>query len=288
MQMMRWLSILGVGALLTLPAAPLGLRHDADVAKHDALYRTPAFRAVGRILVGSDHKGTGTLIRSDCVLTAGHVADLMVGGTERGFVELNGKKIPVRSVAIHPSHKTVEAIRAGADYKKEVDLALLFLDKPVTGIKPIPLHRGRSEKGKEFVAVGSGSYGVGVDLLLPNKVQMRWSAGTNVIDTVGKDCTQFGMPETALMADFDSPQKAGLSRMGSSKPLALEVCGSGGDSGGPWLLKKGEGWELAGAYSATSINSTADFLTDGVYGSTMSAVRISEYVNWIEAELKRG
>ena len=167
--MRMWITLIA-GAGIALPAAPLGLRHDADVAKHDELYATPAFRAVARIYAGEAHKGTGTLIRSDCVLTAGHVADLMVGGDQRGYVELGGQKIPVRSVAIHPDHKTVEAIRAGADFTKEVDLALLFLEKPVTDIAPIPLYRGKEEKGREFVAVGSGSYGVGVDLLLPDKM----------------------------------------------------------------------------------------------------------------------
>jgi hypothetical protein len=100
------------------------------------------FQAVGRVNIsGFKTKGncTGTLVRPDVVLTAGHCTAttfaskrVFVAGWRRGeFVAASGMKREER----HPAYGL------GGTHNPRFDVGLLFLENPITEVAPIPVSR---------------------------------------------------------------------------------------------------------------------------------------------------
>jgi hypothetical protein len=108
-------------------------------------------------------------------------------------------------------------------------------------------------------------------------------AGENTIDSISGPLLN-GNP-TDLMADFDSPLNPELSVMGDSKPLPLEYCFSGGDSGGGLFREKGGKWELIGICHRSTM--TVELLVKyGYYGEIMRWTRVSAFRDWIDKTRK--
>ncbi len=244
--------------LASAVASAIVIRHDvpdsAYLAQDSAL---PA-------LVDLAHEGHGVLVAPQWVLTAAHstqwhpVTEVMI----------NGECLKVERVFLHPGYKQLPEGLAAKDPEGAIeflagldDIALIKLAKPVEGVKPVALYRGKDELGKTVVLFGKGATGNGETGQVNGANRTRLRSAQNVIAAV---------EQRALVYTFDSG-KAGL---------PLEGMLGNGDSGGPVLLEADGNWELAGL-ARGRLSTTAS----GFYGQQSHQIRISYYVPWIDATM---
>ncbi len=220
-------------------------RHDATPAAVLAL--GAKFPAVGRVRPD----GSATLIAPTWVLTAAHVGAIIKADST---VEFEGKRYAVKRVVLHPRGS---ADPARPNQPPEVDLALLELATPVTGIAPLALYRSTGEQDQALAIVGYGDFAAAGAPLVRTDGQRR--AVMNAVADAGPK---------RLFFPFDAPP--------SGEPL--EGMGAPGDSGGPALIKVGAGWQVAGVSSGAQGE-------PGAYGSTDIYVRVSSHLDWIDATL---
>jgi len=193
-----------------LLASTIVIRHDKPDT--DYLVSRGKYPAAARVC----NMAEGTLVGPRHVLTAAHVVDYM--NPFHAFVHLGGKRYEVSKALYHPLAKT-------NNFRKRIDLAILVLAKPVTGINPIPIYPLSDETGQIATLFGSGTTGNG--RTGESKYDRLARAAQNRIDEVS---SQF------LKVTFDPPGKG----------LPTEGVTGNGDSGGPaYLTLKGKTY-LAG------------------------------------------
>ncbi len=105
------------------------------------------FTAVGRVnTAGFKTKGScsGTLIRPDVVLTAGHCTNETEGPTTQVFVAgwRRGDYVAARGFSKQRKHP---AYRVNGKHDPRFDVGLLFLETPITDVDPIPLAQDRAD-----------------------------------------------------------------------------------------------------------------------------------------------
>jgi Trypsin/PEP-CTERM motif len=283
-------SLLLAGLLLvSLFASAHGgtIRHDRDDSLYLSLAADPAFDPVGKFTwnePGYSYLASGTLIRNDWVLTAGHV----VGGTDGLGAGVSNLKFKVGGTTYtadqwipQPQWATSnESLTAGWD------IGLVHLATDVSGIVPAELFLPEygSELGLVGTEVGFGDTGTGLTGY-DNTTAGTKRAGQNILDVVGTAETS-GTPNhvfnnNRLMAvDFDNPGGGGYltNPYGSGTPLNLEYLVAPGDSGGGLFLDVEGEMKLAGV---TSYISSVDFNTNCDYGDLAGFIRVSQFVDWI-------
>jgi hypothetical protein len=243
------------------------IRHDVDIDQYREIGRRPEFNSVGRYSPTPDSQdyAAGVLISRRWILTAAHFPnDTSVWRFGSSFYRT--KRI-VRHPRLEPG--ATEAQWTGWD------LALVELDRPVVDVKPAIRHRGRGEVGAVVTKIGYGYVGDGLKGLRSPAVQDRLG-GENVIDAAGGtvDLRQFGTD--VLVFDFDSPMDEKNNRFGSAQPLAHEIGGSKGDSGGGVFMRHGGEWQLVGIVSG-ALNRHIK------YGSMAALARVSSANEWIDS-----
>jgi hypothetical protein len=230
--------------LLVHAGSPVVRRHDStDEATRALADRFPA-------TVGFGSMGSGTLIASRWVLTAGHVGRGLSPFSPVATV--GGHEVRVRQVIPHPD--------SASDGRRPppVDLALVELARAVTDVAPVGLYRGSDEAGQVAFIAGYGDHGPSRQRLAPSDGACR--AVTNIVDSAR---------EGRLFIDFDAPPEG----------TELEGVGGPGDSGGPLYLETDAGVLVAG------VSSGAMGGAPGSYGVTDVYVRVSELVAWIEGTI---
>ena len=233
-------------SVLSLPRAmAVALRHDKDITEAERI--GVPFEAAGRVLP----EGGCTLIAPTWVITAAHVATSLPTGA---YVQFGERKFLVKRSIIHP-----EGI-APRGQPPEVDLALLELAEPVTGIMQVELNRAREEAGQTLYIVGYGDFGDPLSGFRHTDGKRR--AVTNVVADVG--------PRRIFMV-FNKPPKG----------TNFEGVGGPGDSGGPTLLARRGSVFLVGVSSA-SMNGRP-----GQHGVTDVYTRVSSYADWIDQAMGR-
>ena len=155
------------------------------------------------------------------------------------------------------------------------DLALVELDRPVVDVQPAIRYRGREEVGAVVRKIGYGYVGDGLNGLQSPAVQERLG-GENVIDAAGGTVESRRFGTDVLVFDFDSPVDGASNRFGSSEPLAQEIGGSKGDSGGGVFMQHGGQWQLVGIVSG-ALNRHIR------YGSRAAVARVSSANAWIDS-----
>ena len=235
-------SSLVVAPFLSRPMPPIVRRADRADSAYVALARQfPCVGAIGTL-------GDGTLVAPRWIVTAAHVAR----GAQRRLspvtVRIGSRDYAVTAVFIHP---------AWTDLGRH-DIALLQLAEPVKGVAPAHLFDRSDEAGAIAYLVGNGKTGVGATRARIDDGQFR--AATSRIDS-----TDAG----AIFFSFDAPPGG----------TELEGAPSGGDSGGPALLREGSLVYVAGI-------SSAGF--DGIagpasYGALDVYTRVSTHRAWADS-----
>ena len=221
--------------------------------QNDAAYLALAKKYPEVCKVGA-RGGDGTLISSQFVITAAHVAEGMWqrhGKNLKVFFEGQPEGIAVEQVFLHPDFEPMG----------EHDVALIKLSSPV-GLRPAELYNQVDEKGKEIVIVGHGDFKTGMEITWKTDGKRR--AATNRIDEV---------TPSQIIYRFDAP--------GSPEVTDLEGTAGRGDSGGPAFILKGERKFVAGISSAGLSGKNGP----GTYGAIEHYTRVSAHLAWIEEVL---
>ena len=255
--------VMGVllGLSVTGTAAQAGtIRHDRSDQLYLDLAQEPQYQPVGMITIG-EYLGSGTLVAGRWVLTAAHVVE---DGTASQFnFDLGGQTYGATQIIVHPEWN--------GDLTESGDLAMVKLDRVVTGVSPATLYTGRAEVDKVTTVVGFGRTGTGLtgDVLEAGTKR----AGQNLIGGLGD---VVGYSTKSILADFDDPDPFAT---GLGICLDLEYCTAPGDSGGGWFIQDNNQHLLVGV---TSYGFSQDGLTDSDYNDAMGATRVSDYLGWIQ------
>jgi hypothetical protein len=204
---------------------------------------TTSYPAVGLIGADGQDYGSGVLIASQYVLTAGHCA---VGLADTsGEFTVGDKTYHTDKVFLHPSFN---GDLLGSDVAN--DLAIFRLDEPVVGIAPLPINRVAPHVGQTLTLVGFGGSGTG-DTGGDGSYGTK-RVGTTPIDRVSSKLIRW---------NFDNNDES------NTAP---------GDSGGPAFLT------VNGVQYIAGITSGGDSQTSGI-GDHSFDTRVDAYATWIDA-----
>ena len=268
--MNRWLFLLL--AALPFAAGAIVIRDDVE----DGRYRID--RSDFPALADMPGEGHGVLIAPRWVLTAAHAAPMEGMGAT---IAINGNAYGVERVFLHPGYRRMpealgkEAMATGSPSRIHAflaasdDIALIKLAAPVTDATPVALYRGSAEVTQVAVLIGKGATGSGAVGQLPDaphRTSLRRAHNTIT-----------GGNQRYLWYRFDPPPQG----------LPLEGVLGSGDSGGPLVVNDHGTWQLVGLGSwITAVPEHA--LEAGFYGQMVHNVRVSRYVDWIEAVMRQG
>jgi hypothetical protein len=271
------------------------IRDDVEDSFYTSLAQQSVFDCVGFLTWNVDSSAyiaSGTLIAPDWVLTAGHV----VGGTDEFGAGVSGMTFGIGPADHGAGIAATEWIpygawsQSGGDLWAGVDLGLVRLSQPLTGVTPARMDFSTPLLGLLGTSVGYGRSGTGLTGMSSGPGTKR--AGQNVIDARGGDLTTMGsgtlldldgISPTVLFYDFDKPGDLVLSSMGSEVPVALEYLIGSGDSGGALFIDVGGVSKLVGVNSfIASLPSPLDTTgPNGDYGDLAGVISVQSFGNWI-------
>ena len=149
--------LLGLASVVWLVAGQPGragtIRHDRDDLLYTDLAALAEFEPVG-MLKNNGELGlySGTLVKPQWVLTAAHAVTNPTPTT--GTFDVGGSQYTADQWIAHPQWTGVLG--------RGVDLALIHLTAPVSGITPATLYTGSAEFNKAATIVGFGLTGTGL------------------------------------------------------------------------------------------------------------------------------
>lgn len=301
-----------------------GIRHDKILSDYEKIatntspYNSneyPDFSPVVAFsysLDGSDNHNfiaTGTLVKPNWILTAGHnffVAEEQSSpALPSGISVLVGNdpnnpttELSVEELVFHPTW-----LNQSNDFLNANDLCLVKLSSPITTIDVAKINSSRNEElASTSWYSGFGDYsqesGQNVDLL------SKKHAIENILDrkNEGISSTNGGQNYTGglLAFDFDSPSgdvnslgddfvasDEALIGDGNSEPTATEFEGTTvqGDSGGPLFLFVDGEWKLSGVLSGGASEPIINH-NDSDYGDISVFIRVSTHIDWINSVIE--
>jgi hypothetical protein len=244
----------------TIPVEGIVVRHDVDESKFLALAEGYG-SVVAAVSCADGSCGLGaesTLIDARWLLTAAHVAT----GLKRGDPATIGDRVyRIDRVVLHPDWRGESDIR--------VDIALVHLAEPVTGIVPVRLYTDADEVGLAVTFVGRG--GTGTGLTGPVEEDLSLRAATNRVESLVFD-------GSVLRFRFDAPDDADVTE--------LEGISGPGDSGGPAFLEREGVLYVVGVGVGQNARPTNG--RRGHYGVLEFYTRVSTFAGWIRSVLSGG
>ncbi len=244
-------------------ASAITIREDVAIKTINNRSNRPRYKSIGRFDTNATHRslaGTGTLVAPQWVLTAAHVVD---GANAQKFT-VGNQTYNIAGWAAPPQYDT----DPGFGY----DLALVKLDRPVTGIDPADLYRtNSSELNRTGMILGYGYSGTGATGE-NNRTAQTLRISTNRIDGV-----QGGQ---ILLTDFNAPDGSG-NQLHTNEVTRFEGGLTPGDSGGPAFIYDGSNFTLGGV--AVFASDVGDGILDGDYGEINGFVRVQPHISWIDS-----
>lgn len=204
--------------LPSISQAIIRLDSSFSVTDTDYINYGNTFATVGRVTGGL--AGSGTLIASNWVLTAGHL------GTNTNNVNFSGVNYSVAETIRHPGYD-------GSTLSN--DIMLVRLNSNIAGISPSSYvsQNNNSYMGNQIDFVGYGQSGTGDSTSRTSQGTKR--GGTNVADATN------GTSHFVFDFDNNTPVNNTIFTVGivpsSQVPTSLEGQVASGDSGGPALYK---------------------------------------------------
>ena len=244
-------------AFCATPVAGIVVRHDVDESRFLALAERFG-SIVADVSCGDGSCGLGaesTLIDSKWLLTAAHVANDLKPGDP---AKIGDRIYRIDRVVLNPDWHRESDVR--------VDIALVHLAEPVTGVTPARLYTDTDEVGLIVTFVGRG--GTGTGLTGPVEEDLRLRAATNRVERLAYD-------GSVLRFRFDAP--------GDADVTELEGISGTGDSGGPAFLERDGVLYVIGVSTAQSARPTNG--QRGRYGVLEFYTRVSAYAAWIRSVL---
>jgi hypothetical protein len=240
---------------------------NAVVKRHDVPPENYVIEKMPEYLIDMPHEGHGVLINSQWILTVAHTIFYDYVGKS---IILGSKTYEIESVHIHPDYTAPDKSLLKGDlaplmsfFKSRSDIALIKLTSTVSGVDPINIYTGKSEKGKTITVYGKGATGNGLTGEDPDTKSLRvMNQFQNIVESAESNWLAF---------KFDQPANA----------LSLEGMHGSGDSGGASVIFQ-EGVPLLVGLSSWQLG-YGDISTfkGGLYGTTAYQVRISSYHDWI-------
>ncbi|WOO42058.1 trypsin-like serine protease [Rubellicoccus peritrichatus] len=278
--------------------------------EYAAGFRYPDFAGVAMVEnISENTHGSGALIHPRWILTAAHVIkEDPAENPEAGhFVVRFGagggnfdRTIQVEKIIMHPAWiKALDgSIVEEQLFRQGVDIALVKLSEAVNDVPLSSININQSEtlSGLLYTS-GYGVYGTGTQGRLEND-EIKRSVQNNAdrilssieVTIPGYESLRGGQ----IALDFDNPDRMANTLNGFieapgpdgidvrylgdgsslSIPQALEGTPTGGDSGGPWLMRFGREWKVVGVESYGNQE-------DEVYGDISIATRVANFAGWI-------
>lgn len=233
------------------------------------LATSAAFEPVGLLSIGGN-TASGTLIRSDWVLTAAHVI-----GSNPGQFDLTSATFTIGGQPMAATYAVVNPNWNG-DVSSGYDIALVKLAGNVTSIAPAPFETAPAQlTGQSISFVGFGQGGTGDSGAIAGTGGVK-RVGTNRLDIDG---SLLGMSSRIFLADFDSGSSA-HNYLGSTTTTEFESALAPGDSGGGAFMVSDGAMLLVGVNSFVASFSGA---TNSSYGNASGFVGVQPYVPWIQS-----
>jgi len=257
--------------LFILALCVLSFTSEAVVTRHDVSSESYAVQSFPGYMIDMPHEGHGVLIHEQWIVTVAHTI----------FYDYVGKQFPIddnlyeiKSVHIHPEYSQPDKKLFEGDlaplmkhFKERSDIALVKLNKPVTGKTPIKIYTGDKEKGKTITVYGKGAMGNGLTGEdLDTKPLRKMNKFQNVVEHSESNW---------LIFKFDKPEHA----------LPLEGMHGSGDSGGASVIFEEGVPYLVGLSSWQFAEGDISSFKGGLYGTKVYQVRVSSYYNWINKAL---
>jgi hypothetical protein len=240
---------------------------DAVVKRHDVPPESYILDKTPEYLIDMPHEGHGVLINSQWIVTVAHTIfydyvgkDLLIGS----------KTYKIESVHIHPDYIQPNKNLLKGDlapsmnfFKSRSDIALIKLTTTVSGVQPINIYTGKSEKDKKITVYGRGATGNGLTGEDPDTKSLGvMNQFQNIVENAESNWLTF---------KFDEPANA----------LPLEGMHGSGDSGGASVIFQEGVPFLVGLSSWQLGHGDISTFIGGLYGTTAYQVRVSNYHDWI-------
>ena len=249
-------------------SAAIVIRHDVDESNHLVPVPGPGY------LVDLPHEGHAVLVSDRWLVTVAHTIFYDYSGHD---LSIGGETYAISRVVVHPDFRDPPVRALEGDSKPLMqllsdrsDIALIELADRVSGVEPMALYRGNSERGMRVEIFGRGSTGTGVvGEVAATKADRTLRRCENIISQAS---------ERWLAYEFDPPVSA----------LLLEGMHGSGDSGGAAVAVVDGQRYLIGLSSWQYYEGDLEDFVGGLYGAVAFQVRVSAFSEWIDSYIMDG
>ena len=246
---------------------------DSPAIRLDPLGSASPFNFVGALQIsvdGFNYRASASAISPHWVLTAGHNLDSNDDGAPDAGLAMSFH-LPGLGSFSATTFFTCPGFTGFGNPSTQRDLGLVYFAEALPETLSFPGFHADLRVGADFAMAGFGRSGYGDYGYTTEANLTDRRIGWNVVDSLEADSLGAG-PAALLRYDFDPPGTVG--QPGGSLGNASESIIGPGDSGGPILVRHGEGYAVVGVSTFTEGYG-------GRFGDIGGAVVLAPYMDWI-------